>query len=93
MQDLITLNKEVNSAKWYKIFPKKLPVLLVSGGADPVGNYGKGVNEVNQLLGKNGCNCRAKVYEGMRHEILNEPSVKKEVVNDILEFIKDDGNL
>jgi alpha-beta hydrolase superfamily lysophospholipase len=88
MQDLITLNKEVNSAKWYKIFPKKLPVLLVSGGADPVGNYGKGVNEVNQLLGKNGCNCRAKVYEGMRHEILNEPSVKKDVIQDILDFIK-----
>lgn len=93
MQDLITLNKEVNSAKWYKIFPKKLPVLLVSGGADPVGNYGKGVNEVNQLLGKNGCNCRAKVYEGMRHEILNEPKVKEQVVNDILNFIKDNSNL
>lgn len=88
MQDLITLNKEVNSSKWYKNFPKKLPVLLISGGADPVGNYGDGVYEVLDLLSKNGCTASAKIYGGMRHEILNEPSVKKDVVKDILEFIK-----
>lgn len=88
MQDLITLNKEVNSLKWYKNFPKKLPVLLISGGADPVGNYGKGVLEVYNRLIKNGCDCKIKLYDKMRHEILSEPLVKKEVVKDILEFIK-----
>ncbi len=93
MQDLITLNKEVNTSKWYKNFPKKLPVLLISGGADPVGKDGKGVIEVNKLLTKNGCNSRVKIYSEMRHEILSEPKVKKEVVNDILNFIKDDDSV
>lgn len=87
MQDLITLNKEVNLSKWYKNFPKKLPVLLVSGGDDPVGDYGKGVLEVYKNLKENDCTVKVKIYENARHEILNEPLFKSAVTSDILEFI------
>ena len=87
MQDLITINKEVNSAKWYKMFPKNVHVLLISGENDPVGKYGKGVLEVNNLLIKNGCSSTIKLYKNMRHEIFSEPLVKKEVVKDVIEFI------
>ena len=34
--------------------PKNLPVLLISGSEDPVGNYGRGVREVYDKLIKNG---------------------------------------
>ena len=87
MQDLITLNKQVNLSKWYKNFPKKLPVLLVSGGDDPVGDYGKGVLEVYKNLKENDCAVKVKIYENARHEILNEPLFKGAVTSDILEFI------
>lgn len=87
MQDLITLNKQVNLSKWYKNFPKKLPVLLVSGGDDPVGDYGKGVLEVYKNLKENDCTVKVKIYENARHEILNEPLFKSAVTSDILEFI------
>lgn len=87
MQDLITLNKNANLTSWYKNFPKNLPVLLISGGDDPVGEYGKGVLEVYGGLIKNGCKASVKIYEGARHEILNEPLFKMTVIGDILEFI------
>ena len=85
MQDLITLNKIANSKKRYKTFGKT-PTLLVSGKFDPVGNFGKGVEEVYNKLKKEGVPTEIKLYDG-RHEILNEPSVKEEVIKDILEFI------
>ena len=87
MYDLITLNKTTCSSKWYKNLPKKLPVFIVSGGDDPVGNYGKGVLQVYNNLIKNGCDAQVKIYEGARHEILNEPLCKQTVVKDILKFI------
>ncbi|MBR5713249.1 MAG: alpha/beta hydrolase, partial [Clostridia bacterium] len=34
---------EVSSPKWAEAVPKKLPVLLISGADDPVGDYSKGV--------------------------------------------------
>ena len=87
MQDLITLNKVSSSKKRYKTFGNT-PTLLVSGCDDPVGNYGKGVEEVYQKLLKHGVPCEMKLYNG-RHEILNEPSVKKTVIEDILKFIEE----
>lgn len=50
-----------------------LPILLVSGSEDPVGDAGKGVIQVGQQLQEAGLD-HVKVYlfEGMRHEILNE---------------------
>lgn len=87
MQDLITLNKIANSKKRYKTFGN-VKTLLVSGNDDPVGNYGKGVTEVYNKLLKRGVPCEMKLYNG-RHEILNEPSVKKTVIEDILKFIEE----
>lgn len=53
--------------------PKTLPVLMVSGAADPVGDYGKGVQEAYQSLKAAGLeNISLKLFEGGRHELLNE---------------------
>ncbi len=87
MGDLVRLNKRSNSASWYKNMPKDLPVLLVAGECDPVGNYGKGVREVCEKLKKHGCDARAILYPDARHEILNDLSYN-EVKQDIIGFLK-----
>lgn len=72
-RDLFQLLKTVSSPKWAKRIDTKLPMLLVSGTDDPVGEYGKGVKRVYQGLLDAGCNnVSMKLYEGDRHEVLNE---------------------
>jgi alpha-beta hydrolase superfamily lysophospholipase len=67
--------------------PKDLPILLVSGADDGVGNYGKGVEEVyTSLIAEGVTDVTRKIYPAMRHEILNE-SDRKIVYEDILSFI------
>ncbi|MBE6655564.1 MAG: alpha/beta hydrolase [Ruminococcaceae bacterium] len=86
MGDLIRLSKETNEAKWYKNLDKAIPILLVSGGEDPVGKFGKGVREVYDKLVSTGHNAKIKLYEGARHEILND-FCREAVVSDLLAFI------
>lgn len=87
LADLITLTYKCNLNTWYIDMPKKLPILLVSGADDPVGNYGKGVREVYNKLKKSGAeDVTIHLYENCRHEIHND-SCKEESRNDILEFI------
>lgn len=72
MGDLIRLIKYTNCTQWYKSLPGDMPILLVSGEQDPVGNYGEGVREVERKLGKAGKSVTCKLYADARHEILND---------------------
>ncbi len=87
MGDLIRLTKYCNARGWYKELDRELPILIVSGEDDPVGNYGKGVNTVQKNLQKTGHNSKCILYKGARHEILNDVC-EDEVKKDILEFIE-----
>jgi alpha-beta hydrolase superfamily lysophospholipase len=70
-----------------KNIPKNLPILLLSGKNDPVGGNGKMVEKAYEEYKKAGItNVRVKLYEGMRHEILNEIG-KEEVYEDVLKWI------
>lgn len=89
MRDLVVLSRYANSKKWFKRLNKDIPVLLVSGGEDPVGNNGKGVKQVYGKLKKVGSNAQLKLYEDCRHEILNDVCAP-EVVADIKEFLKNE---
>lgn len=40
--DLIKLLEKVSEPLWAHLVPKNLPIFIVSGDADPVGNYGRG---------------------------------------------------
>lgn len=72
-RDLFKLLKYVNSDEWYDNMPKDLPMLFLSGDEDPVGDYGKGVDEVYKRLIEKGCSdVSMRIFEGMRHEIINE---------------------
>lgn len=52
---------------------KKLPLLLVSGADDVVGDYGKGVKKAREMYRKAGIeDLKMVLYKNDRHEILNE---------------------
>lgn len=87
MHDLIKLNKVCNKPIWAEAVSKSLPMFLISGEDDPVGDYGRGVTTVYNRLKKADCNVKMKLYKGARHEILND-FTRDEVTEDILNFIK-----
>ena len=87
MKDLVRMNRDCNLGRWYKNMPTSLPVLLVSGEDDPVGNYSKGVLEVEEGLKKKGVPVKCVIYKGARHEIL-EDFTHDDVVRDILAFVE-----
>lgn len=67
--------------------PKNLPVLLIAGAQDPVGNDGDGPRRVAaQLQGLGLRHVVTKIYPQMRHEVLNEIG-KEEVWKDVLSFL------
>lgn len=85
--ELMAVLKSVSSLDWAKSLPRNLPVLVVAGDADPVGDYGKGVQTVHAWLKEAGIqNLSLKLYPGMRHEILNEIG-RKEVYADIKDWL------
>jgi alpha-beta hydrolase superfamily lysophospholipase len=64
-------------------------LLYIAGDADPVGEMGKAVRmraEQAVKAGKTDVTC--KIYENMRHEILNDRG-KEEVMADVLKWMED----
>lgn len=77
----------------FKGTPKDLPVLIVSGSEDPVGDYGKGVRKTyKKYLAAGLKNVQLRLYEGARHEILND-ACGGQVIADITGFIQKNGNI
>ena len=77
----------VGSTKEIGRMSKDIPIILMSGDADPVGGWGVQVAKVYSLLVRAGCRDVAyKFYPGARHEILNETN-KAEVYKDILDWL------
>ncbi|MCK5807099.1 MAG: alpha/beta fold hydrolase [Mycoplasmataceae bacterium] len=62
------------------------PTLFIAGKDDPVGNFGKGVKAAQAKYSKYNKNTDIKLYDGMRHEILNEKD-KSKVYEDLKTFI------
>ena len=77
----------VGSSREISQMSKGIPIILMSGDADPVGGWGVQVAKVYSLLVRAGCRDVAyKFYPGARHEILNETN-KSEVYKDILDWL------
>lgn len=84
---LTSLTAEVATLDSALAIPSELPILLVAGTLDPVGNKGRGVKSTAALFEKAGIkDVEVKLYQGMRHEILNEPG-KQQVYDDVLAWI------
>jgi len=86
MHDLISLNKNCNTDEWFSSVAKKMPILLISGEDDPVGDYGQGIRICEEKLKTNGASVLTKLYPNNRHEILND-SCREDAIKDILDFI------
>lgn len=85
--DLFCGMHEANRREWYEKVPKDLPILMISGDCDPVGDYGKGVRLVYEKLRSAGQRfVEINLYEGGRHEMLNEVN-RDEVFCDITRFL------
>lgn len=70
-----------------KKMPPELPVFFMAGSEDPVGNYGKCVEQVYRSFKEIGMeNVQMKLYPDDRHEILNELD-KEDVYGDIYRWI------
>ncbi len=80
------------SARAFEQAPKGLPLFIVSGEDDPVGDYGKGVKKVYKKYKKAGVkDVRLKLYPGARHEILND-TCSRQACSDVLAFLTDAAN-
>lgn len=85
--ELFCILQQVSTPQWAQSLPKSLPIFMIAGTADPVGDYGKGVTKVYTMLQKAGIeNIACKLYPDMRHEILNEIG-RVEVMQDVTDFV------
>lgn len=85
--DLFTWIQEVNNLSNIKKGNFDLPIFFISGGHDPLSNYGKEINKLAKKLVNIGYkNIKVKIYPEARHEVLNEIN-RDEVYQDILDFL------
>ena len=88
LQDLLDGLWFITRKKHLPSMALSMPVLFIAGQEDPVGNMGKDVQKVYRNFVAAGVkNANIKLYEGLRHEILNEKN-KAEVYNDVLAWLK-----
>lgn len=84
---LMELIKKLNKRSYLSKMPKKLPVLFISGAEDPVGNYGKAVQDVyDTFLHLDLTKVQIKLYNDARHELLNEKQ-KMQVYEDVSNWL------
>ena len=76
----------INKKAKLDAIPKNLPIFLFVGSDDPVSNYTKGLRWLYDAYKSRGLDVELRVYEGARHECLNEVE-KEKVYKDILSFI------
>ena len=84
LMDIIALS---NDDTTFRNTPDKLPIYVFSGSMDPVGDYGMGVINVVDGYKSNGCfDVQLKIYEGGRHEMLNEIN-RREVYDNVRNWL------
>lgn len=86
-RDLFMLLDYCSDRSWYKKVRRDIPLLLLAGGEDPIGGYGKGVMQVFRRLTAHGfTDAEIKICEGCRHEVFNETN-KEEIYAEALHWL------
>ena len=84
---LFTGLKKLHSHKPFADHTKDIPILIVSGDADPVSEMGKGIKSLEKCVRNSSVtDLEVKVYPGGRHEMLNEIN-RDEVMDFIINWI------
>jgi len=87
LRDMMKGIHYIQQTKNLKNMKKHLPVFFIAGSEDPVGPYGKGVEQAANAFRKAGMiNVACKIYPDCRHEILNELN-KQEVYADVANWL------
>lgn len=85
---LTSLTAEVVTAACAARVPKELPMLFIAGAEDPVGDFGRGVEAAAGFAKSAGvADVTTILYEGMRHEVLNERG-RERVWADVVEWME-----
>lgn len=72
---LLGAMKRTGAKDTYRSWSKQLPILLLSGQDDPVGDFGKGVTAVKQAMDKAGLtHVELRLFPHARHDLLHETS-------------------
>lgn len=82
--------RSLYTKKYIASLKKDLPVLLVSGKDDPVGNMGKGVEKLCRFYTQKAgmTNITMKLFEHSRHEFLNENENRDQKWGTVLSFFE-----
>lgn len=87
-EDFMDLFRVTDDIRQIRMVTKDLPMLLIAGQNDPVGNYGKGVQKLYEVYKKAGIkDLDIKLYPEARHELLNEIN-RDQVMEDVLIWIE-----
>lgn len=86
-ETLFALVSRANQKNWMAPIPKTLPILIISGAEDPVGDFGKGPKKIAKDLEENGFyDVTLNLFDTLRHEILLEKEFQ-EVVDRIEDWL------
>ena len=87
-RELLSGMQYTSNLKNIKKMNKKIPIFLLSGDKDPVGDFGKGVVKTFDILKKAGIeHIDIKLYKDLRHDILHETGREK-IYDDIEEWLE-----
>ncbi|MGX6962202.1 alpha/beta fold hydrolase [Vagococcus xieshaowenii] len=85
---LFQLTKQANEKNWANDIRTNLPILVISGEKDPVGDFGKGPRKVAFDLRESGKQkLTLHLYQELRHELLNEEE-NELIMHDLLGWIE-----
>lgn len=86
-RDVVYLQSEVTSREWLRRLPASLPVLLISGDRDPLGDFSKGIRALEESLRASGHQVETILYPQARHALITETN-RDEVYRDLLAFLE-----
>lgn len=90
--DLLSGVLYINETFHIRKMEKEKPILMFAGDMDPVGDYGKGPQEVYSKFEKAGIkDVTLKIYKTGRHEMLNETN-RDEVYDMVLNWLNEKTN-
>ena len=71
----------------YSLSDNSIPIFIISGSKDPVGENGKGVIRLNNFLSNIFSNVSIKIVDEARHEVFSE-TTKENSYNTLIKFIE-----
>jgi len=85
--DFVTGKANLVTSEHVERIPKSLPIYIIGGTSDPVGDNSKGLKKLRRLYEQCGLEkVQARFYEDARHELVNETN-RDEITEDIIQWL------